>query len=83
MSEFINIFGFSSDALGIGGALFSLLIWLKMRTEKKFNEQRIKIQLTVPNTTLSFDFPYEIERKFLSRSELQGWVSFFCAAIKT
>ena len=70
MDEFIKIFGFIADIAGIGGALFSLLIWLKMKYEKNFNEQRISIRLKMPQKTV--DLPYKIERKHLTRSEVQG-----------
>ncbi len=58
---------------GIAGSVFSLLIWIKLRAEEKFKEQRIRIQLKVdaPDNRIII-LPYEIERKYLTRSELQG-----------
>lgn len=59
-----------SDILGIVGTGVSVSIWLKIEREKKFNEQRIKIQLKTPKMLI--ELPGEIERKNLTRSELQG-----------
>ena len=70
MDEFIKIFGLIADSIGIGGAVLSLLIWLRLKREEKFNEQQIKILLTMPSE--SFKLPYEIERKHLTSSDLQG-----------
>jgi hypothetical protein len=71
-TEFTTEFGFIADLIGIGGAVYSLRIWLKMGKEKDFNEQRIKIQLRMPKLKLLITLPCEIERKHLTRSELQG-----------
>lgn len=72
MKEELDILGYVSTIISLISTAVSVAIWLRIKTKEKFNEQRIKIQLKVPNTTQSYDFPYEIERKFLSRSELQG-----------
>jgi cadmium resistance protein CadD (predicted permease) len=59
-----------SDVFGILGAIISLLIWLRLKSKEKFNDQRIKIKLKMPDVLV--ELPYEIERKYLTRSELQG-----------
>lgn len=59
-----------ADFIGIAGAGVSVAIWLRMKAKEKFNEQRIKIQLKMP--TFIAILPGEIERKHLTRSELQG-----------
>ena len=57
---------------GIGGAVFSLLIWIKLRQKEKFNEQRIRIQFKKLSDGSVEALPYEMERKHLTRAEVQG-----------
>lgn len=59
-----------SIVTGIGGAIFSWLIWLKLRQREKFNEQRITIRLKFKPMTVTL--PFAIERKNMTRSELLG-----------
>jgi hypothetical protein len=61
---------FISDVISIIGACISSAIWYSLKKEKKFNTQRIKIQLKMPESVI--DLPYEIERRYLTRSEVQG-----------
>ncbi|MDC9728535.1 MAG: hypothetical protein PSN04_04295 [Methyloprofundus sp.] len=59
-----------STVIGLIGTVCSVSIWVLLKTKEKFNEQRIKILLKMPEKC--FKLPYEIERKYLTRSELQG-----------
>ena len=57
---------------GIAGSVFSLLIWFKLLAKEKFNEQRIRIQLKKKSDGSVEALPYEMERKHLTRAEVQG-----------
>lgn len=62
--------GYVSTIISLVSTGFSVSIWRLLKSKEKFNEQRIKILLKTP--TEPFELPYEIERKNLTRSELQG-----------
>lgn len=70
MEEVLKILGHVATITGIIGAGYSFSIWTLLQRKEKFNEQRIKIQLKMPQ--LLVELPYAIERKYLTRSELQG-----------
>jgi hypothetical protein len=70
MSDVLKIIGDISSTISLIGTGYSLKIWYSMKKRERFNEQRIKILLKMP--TILIELPCEIERKHLTRSELQG-----------
>jgi len=70
MEEILNFLSFITTITSFIGAMYSAFIWTSLQRKEKFSEQRIKIQLKMPQ--LLVELPYAIERKYLTRSELQG-----------
>ncbi|MCX7096365.1 MAG: hypothetical protein NTV43_00485 [Methylococcales bacterium] len=70
MSDVLKIISDISSIISLVGTGFSLKIWYSMKRRERFNEQRIKILLKMP--AILIELPCEIERKHLTRSELQG-----------
>jgi hypothetical protein len=70
MKEIMEIIGWIANFAGIIGSIYSASIWYSLKREEKFNEQRITIRLKTPKVLI--ELPYAIERKYLTRSELQG-----------
>lgn len=62
-----------SDVLGILSFFVSIIIWLKLKIKERFDECRIKIVLVADDSTTVY-LPCEIERKHLTRSEIQGLI---------
>jgi hypothetical protein len=70
MTDILKTIGDISSIISLIGTGFSVSIWCLLKIREKHNEQRIKIALRLPSET--FKLPYEIERKYFTRSELQG-----------
>ncbi len=80
LSTILNWVDRISSVIGIGGAIFSWLIWLKLRRRERFNEQRITIFLKFEGRIVTL--PYAIERKNLTRSELLGLLGLLPMKVK-
>jgi hypothetical protein len=68
----LTILGYISTIVGLISTGFSIAIWFKLKSQRKFDEQRIVISLVVPNTDKKITLPCRIERKHLTRAEVQG-----------
>jgi hypothetical protein len=61
-----------STVVSLVSMAFSVAIWFKLRNQRTFDEQRIDIRLVIPNTDKWVSLPGKIERKHLTRAEVQG-----------
>jgi hypothetical protein len=66
----MQIVSLIADIFGILSVIVSVKIWFKINNLEDFNEQRIQIKLKVDEQLIRL--PGEIERKHLTRSEVQG-----------
>ncbi len=53
---------------------FSFLVWLKLRKQKAFDNQRIQIRIVVPDTDKYIALWSKPERKHLTRAEVLGLI---------
>ncbi len=55
--------------------IFSLLVWIKLQEQKKFDNQRIQIKIVVPETEKYIALWHKPERKHLTRAEVLGLIA--------
>lgn len=61
-----------STITGLMSTVVSIAIWLKLQLQRRFDEQRIVISLVIPDTDKRITLPCRVERKHLTRAEVQG-----------
>jgi hypothetical protein len=61
-----------STITGLASTAVSVAIWLKLQWQTRFDEQRIVISLVIPDTDKRITLPCRVERKHLTRAEVQG-----------
>ncbi len=69
--------GSAADIIGILGALFALLAWLQARQvqkqfEREQQRQQKKVTVVLSHGGEKFEFPVQIQRAALTRSEILG-----------
>ena len=63
-------FGLLADAIGIIGAIFAFLAWLKLQLEESRRNKKITVKLQAPDEVI--ELPVDIRRAELTRSEILG-----------
>lgn len=61
-----------STIVGLISTAVSIAIWFRLQLQREFDEQRIVISLVIPNTDKKITLPCRVERKHLTRAEVQG-----------
>jgi hypothetical protein len=69
--------GYVADVVGLAGAVFALLAWLKARQlrqdqEKEKERQNKKIKVFLQSTTHRIELPFEMRRAEFTRAEVLG-----------